>query len=64
MLSQIGELKEWIEKEQSTFPEENMTDQEVVIYATLQLVKRQIEFIVDRDIEKCKNVVSPGHYGC
>ena len=64
MLSQIGELKEWIEKEQSTFPEENMTDQEVVIYATLQLVKRQIEFIVERDIEKCKNVASTGHYGC
>ena len=64
MSSQIQELKEWIEKEQSTFPEENVTDQEVVIYATLQLVKRQIEFIVERDIDKRKNVSSPGYYGC
>jgi tRNA A37 N6-isopentenylltransferase MiaA len=64
MSSQIQELKEWIESEQSTFPEENMTDQEVVIYATLQLVKRQIEYIVEQDKEKCKDITSPGHYGC
>jgi hypothetical protein len=64
MSSQIQELKEWVENEQSTLPEENMTDQEVVIYATLQLVKRQIEYIVERDKEKCKTIKSPGDYGC
>lgn len=37
------EILEWVNTQMEKYPEENMTDFEVYSYATLSLVKRQVE---------------------
>ena len=37
------EILEWVNSQLDEYPEENLTDFEVYSYATLSLVKRQIE---------------------
>ena len=66
-MGQLDELIMWIEKEQVSLPQENMSEIQKTISATLEYVKKQAEFIVHRDsqiIEKNKTKSSPGHYGC
>jgi hypothetical protein len=40
------EILEWVNTQMEKYPEENMTDFEVYSYATLSLVKRQVEQIM------------------
>jgi hypothetical protein len=36
-------ILDWINEQQNQFPEEDMEDSQVYSYATLEMVKRQIE---------------------
>lgn len=66
-MEQLQELISWIEKEQDSLSKNDMTEHQLTIFATLQLVKKQAEYVMYRDIDKTKKVKqqgSPGHYGC
>lgn len=62
--TQIEEILHWVSDKQIDVHNELMSDTEKTIFSTLQLVKRQIEFIIERDKNKNKNCGSPGHDGC
>lgn len=64
MKSQMKELKEWLEQKQMEIHNEEMSETQNTIFATLQLVKRQVEYITEKNNSKNKNSGSPGHYGC
>jgi hypothetical protein len=40
---------DWIESQQTQFPEENLEDSQVYAYTTLEMVKRQIEILVNEE---------------
>jgi len=46
-----NKILEWIEEELDKFPDENMEDYEVYTFATLELVKRQIELFKKEEKE-------------
>jgi len=45
-MCKCDEILEWVNSQLNEYPEENLSDFEVYSYATLTLVKRQIEQMV------------------
>jgi hypothetical protein len=64
MKSQLKELHEWIENKQIEVHNELMSETESIIYCTLQLVKRQIEYQINKDNQNTSKKSSPGWDGC
>ena len=48
-MCKCNETLEWVNSQLNEYPEENLSDFEVYSYATLTLVKRQIEQMIDAD---------------
>ncbi len=46
------EILEWVNNQLNEYPEENLSDFEVYSYATLTLVKRQIEQMVSSESDE------------
>lgn len=63
-MSSLDELKEWVVKQQSSLPEEGMDEHQLTIFATLQLVKNQIDCLIEKDKKNKLTGKSPGYYGC